>query len=115
MPEVSSSTMCSWPPASPPTSSGASTGGSGCLLLVAEALTNVAKYADARVASDRATCDGRYVLGEIEDDGVGGADAANGSGLRGLSHRVETLDGELSIESPKGGPTFLRARIPLSV
>jgi PAS domain S-box-containing protein len=81
--------------------------------VVAEALTNVAKYADARVASVRVTREGGHVLAEIEDDGVGGADAANGSGLRGLADRVEALDGKLSIESPKGGPTFLRARIPV--
>jgi PAS domain S-box-containing protein len=81
--------------------------------VVAEALTNVAKYARARVASVRVTREGRYVLAEIEDDGVGGADAANGSGLRGLADRVEALDGELSIESPKGGPTLLRAKIPV--
>ena len=81
--------------------------------VVAEALTNVAKYARARVASVRVTRESGYVLAEIEDDGVGGADAANGSGLRGLADRVEALDGELSIDSPKGGPTFLRARIPV--
>lgn len=81
--------------------------------VVAEALTNVAKYARARVASVRVIREGRYVLAEIEDDGVGGADAANGSGLRGLADRVEALDGALSIESPKGGPTLLRARIPV--
>ncbi len=81
--------------------------------VVAEALTNVAKYARARVASVRVTREAGYVLAEIEDDGVGGADAAAGSGLRGLADRVEALDGELSIDSPKGGPTFLRARIPV--
>jgi PAS domain S-box-containing protein len=80
--------------------------------VVAEALTNVAKYANARVASVRVAREGGYVLAEIEDDGTGGADAAKGSGLRGLADRVEALDGELSIESPKGGPTFLRAKIP---
>jgi PAS domain S-box-containing protein len=81
--------------------------------IVAEALTNVAKYARARVASVRVfQQDGRLVA-EVEDDGVGGADAANGSGLRGLSDRVEALDGELSIDSPRGGPTILRATIPL--
>jgi PAS domain S-box-containing protein len=80
--------------------------------VVAEALTNVAKYADARVASVRVIREGGFILAEIEDDGVGGADASNGSGLRGLADRVEALDGELSIVSPKGGPTFLRAKIP---
>jgi PAS domain S-box-containing protein len=81
--------------------------------VVAEALTNVAKYAQARVASVRVTREDGYILTEVEDDGVGGADADNGSGLRGLADRVEALDGELSIESPKGGPTFLRAKIPV--
>src|SRR5262249_22837967 len=82
--------------------------------VVAEALTNVAKYSRARVASVRVLRQGSHVLTEIEDDGVGGADPANGSGLRGLSDRVEALDGELTIDSPRGGPTILRARIPVS-
>jgi PAS domain S-box-containing protein len=81
--------------------------------VVAEALTNVAKYARARVASVRVFQEDGLVVAEIEDDGVGGADAADGSGLSGLSDRVEALDGELSIESPRGGPTILRATIPL--
>ena len=81
--------------------------------VVAEALTNVAKYSKARVASVRVLRHDRYVLAEIEDDGVGGAEPATGSGLRGLSDRVEALDGELTIDSPKGGPTIVRARIPV--
>ncbi len=81
--------------------------------VVAEALTNVAKYARARVASVRVFREDAEVVAEIEDDGVGGADGSEGSGLRGLADRVEALDGELEIESPRGGPTILRARIPL--
>jgi PAS domain S-box-containing protein len=81
--------------------------------VVAEALTNVAKYARARVASVRVFQEDGLVVAEIEDDGVGGADAAKGSGLRGLSDRVEALDGELAVESPRGGPMILRARIPI--
>ncbi len=81
--------------------------------VVAEALTNVAKYARARVASVRVFQENGQVVAEIEDDGVGGADKAKGSGLRGLSDRVEALDGELAVESPRGGPTVLRAKIPL--
>ena len=80
--------------------------------VVAEALTNVAKYARARVASVRVFQEDGQVVAEIEDDGVGGADKAKGSGLRGLSDRVEALDGELAVESPRGGPTILRVRIP---
>jgi len=81
--------------------------------VVAEGLTNVAKYARARVASVRVFQQDGYVVAEIEDDGVGGAVEGGGSGLRGLSDRVEALDGELSIDSPKGGPTILRATIPV--
>jgi PAS domain S-box-containing protein len=81
--------------------------------VVAEALTNVAKYARARVASVRVFKEDSQVVAEVEDDGVGGANAANGSGLRGLSDRVEALDGDLAVDSPRGGPTILRARIPL--
>jgi PAS domain S-box-containing protein len=81
--------------------------------VVAEALTNVAKYARARVASVRVFKEDGYLVTEVEDDGVGGAEVANGSGIRGLADRVEAVDGELSIKSPPGGPTILRARIPL--
>jgi PAS domain S-box-containing protein len=81
--------------------------------VVAEALTNVAKYAHARVASVRVFRKDGHVVAEVEDDGIGGANAADGSGLRGLSDRVEALDGELAIDSPRGGPTILRAKIPV--
>jgi signal transduction histidine kinase len=49
----------------------------------------------------------------VADDGVGGADPAGGSGLRGLADRVEALGGSLEIASPEGGGTTLRAEIPL--
>src|SRR5262249_11318938 len=81
--------------------------------VVAEALTNVAKYARARVASVRVFKEDGDLVTEIEDDGVGGADVTEGSGIRGLADRVEAVDGELSIQSPRGGPTILRARIPI--
>jgi PAS domain S-box-containing protein len=81
--------------------------------VVAEALTNVAKYARARVASVRVFREDGNVIAEVEDDGVGGADSAGGSGLRGLSDRIEALDGELRVDSPRGGPTILRATIPV--
>jgi PAS domain S-box-containing protein len=79
--------------------------------VVAEALTNVAKYARARVASVRVFRENGYVVAEVEDDGVGGAEPGGGSGLRGLADRVEALDGELSVVSPRGGPTLLRATV----
>ena len=50
---------------------------------------------------------------DIRDDGVGGADVAGGSGLRGLEDRVGALDGTLEVESPPGAGTLIRARIPL--
>ena len=50
---------------------------------------------------------------EVRDDGVGGADAGGGSGLRGLDDRVGALDGTLEVESPPGAGTLVRARIPL--
>jgi signal transduction histidine kinase len=80
----------------------------------AEALANTAKHA----AASRATVavrasDGRVRI-EIADDGVGGADPARGSGLRGLADRVETLGGTLQVQSVPGRGTHLAAEIPLS-
>jgi PAS domain S-box-containing protein len=81
--------------------------------VVAEALTNVAKYAAAtevRVSAQRN--DGRVVV-EVADDGVGGADPTRGSGLRGLADRVEALEGRLDVQSTEGGGTRVRAEIPV--
>ena len=80
--------------------------------VVAEALTNVSKYANARQASVRAhQADGHFVI-EISDDGVGGADAAAGTGLRGLVDRLGALEGTLEVTSPPGRGTHLRAELP---
>ena len=57
---------------------------------------------------------GSRLLIEIADDGVGGADQAKGSGLRGLDDRVAALGGELTVSSPPGRGTTVRASIPLS-
>ena len=79
---------------------------------VAEALTNVARYAAARrVEVEVARGDGRLRV-EVRDDGRGGADPAPGSGLRGLADRVAALDGVLERDRPPGGGTVLRAEIP---
>jgi signal transduction histidine kinase len=81
--------------------------------VVAEALTNVAKYAAASSASITVTgADGR-VLVEVTDDGIGGARLDAGSGLRGLADRVGALDGRIALDSPPGGGTRLRAEIPV--
>jgi signal transduction histidine kinase len=81
--------------------------------VVAEALTNVAKYAQASVAHVRVSRDNGRAFVEVSDDGVGGADATTGSGLRGLADRVAALDGTLDVESPHGGGTRIRAELPL--
>jgi signal transduction histidine kinase len=80
--------------------------------VVAEALTNVAKYAQATHASVRVDRDERRIVVEVTDDGVGGADPAHGSGLRGLWDRVGALDGRIEVVSPPGEGTRVRAEFP---
>ena len=80
--------------------------------VVSEALTNVAKYAEASAVEVSVTrMNGRAVV-EVSDDGRGGADPNQGSGLRGLVDRVEALDGVLQVESKPGAGTRIRAEIP---
>ncbi|HEX6698556.1 MAG TPA: histidine kinase [Solirubrobacteraceae bacterium] len=80
--------------------------------VASEALTNIAKYAHATTASVRVSRQGGSAVIEIADDGVGGADAAGGSGLRGLADRVEALDGRLTVVSPPGAGTTVIAELP---
>ena len=80
--------------------------------VVSEALTNVAKYAHASAATVAVRRADGQVTVEITDDGVGGADAGNGSGLRGLADRVAALDGTLTLESKPGHGTRIRVEIP---
>lgn len=80
--------------------------------VVAEGLTNVLKYAQARHAVIRARREHDDVVVEIEDDGVGGADERRGTGLQGLRDRVMALDGEFGVSSPEGAGTRIRARLP---
>jgi signal transduction histidine kinase len=80
----------------------------------AEALTNTAKHAAAARVTVAVTASEDRVRVEIADDGVGGADPARGSGLRGLADRVETLGGTLQVDSVPGRGTHLAAEIPLS-
>jgi PAS domain S-box-containing protein len=82
--------------------------------LIAEAVTNVAKYAQAtHVAVSVRPEDGNLVV-RVSDDGIGGADPAAGTGLRGLGDRVEALHGRLRIDSPHGGGTRISAEIPIT-
>ncbi|MDA0181459.1 histidine kinase [Solirubrobacter phytolaccae] len=80
--------------------------------VVAEALTNVAKYAHATHAKVEVRRENGHAVIDIRDDGIGGADTSTGSGLRGLSDRVGALDGALEIHSPTGAGTHIRAVIP---
>jgi signal transduction histidine kinase len=77
--------------------------------VVAEALTNVAKYAQATSASVSVRDQDGGLRVEVADDGVGGAQRAPGSGLSGLADRVEALGGRLVVESPPGHGTRIRA------
>jgi signal transduction histidine kinase len=78
-----------------------------------EGLANIAKYAEASCASlNVAVRDGALVVA-LSDDGVGGADASSGSGLRGLGDRVAALGGRFEVVSPRGRGTRLQAELPL--
>lgn len=81
--------------------------------MVAEALTNVAKYAGVDAARVRASVQGHVLEVAVEDGGTGGAVATTGSGLSGLADRLAAVDGSLAIESPPGAGTRVVGRIPL--
>jgi signal transduction histidine kinase len=81
--------------------------------LIAEALTNVTKYAGASAVRVGVSAGEDTVVVEVSDDGVGGADPSGGTGLRGLADRVEALGGSLAVSSPEGAGTSLRAEIPV--
>jgi signal transduction histidine kinase len=85
---------------------------SAVYFVVAEALTNAARYSRAQTVTVGVVRDNGHVDVEVRDDGVGGADADQGSGLRGLQDRVAALDGRLELTSPQGLGTILRATIP---
>jgi signal transduction histidine kinase len=79
-----------------------------------EGLANVAKYAGAARASVRLRLDESHLFVEVADDGVGGADPASGSGLRGLADRVAALGGRFEVESPRGRGTRMMVALPLA-
>jgi signal transduction histidine kinase len=82
--------------------------------LIAEPLTNVAKYARASTVRIPVAAGERSFAVEVSDDGVGGPDPAAGSGLRGLADRVEAVGGSLEVVSPAGAGTSLRAKTPIA-
>jgi PAS domain S-box-containing protein len=80
--------------------------------VVSESLANVQKYARATEVTIGVEQRNGHTIVEVRDDGVGGAEAGNGSGLRGLADRVEALGGRLEVDSPVGAGTTVRAVIP---
>jgi signal transduction histidine kinase len=84
----------------------------GAYFVIAEALTNVLKHAHVSAASVCVAARNGRLHVEVSDDGSGGARATGGSGLRGLADRIEALGGQLTITSPEGAGTTLRAELP---
>jgi GAF domain-containing protein len=82
--------------------------------VVAEALTNTAKHADATLIDVHAAADAGVLRVGVRDDGRGGADPNGGSGLVGLTDRVEALGGRLSLHSPPGAGTTVEIILPLA-
>ncbi len=85
---------------------------SAAYFVVAEALTNVAKYSRASHANVNVRRDDGRIVVEVSDDGIGGADPERGTGLRGLLDRVAALEGNLEVDSQRGRGTTVRASIP---
>jgi signal transduction histidine kinase len=81
--------------------------------LVSEALANAAKHSQASVVTVEVAAEDGVVLLAMRDDGIGGADPTQGSGLIGLSDRVEALGGRIEISSPAGRGTSLLVTIPV--
>jgi signal transduction histidine kinase len=82
--------------------------------VVTEALTNVAKHSRATHCAVTVSADGELVLVQVRDNGRGAAHLGKGYGLAGLADRLASVDGELDVVSPPGGPTVLTAQIPLA-
>ena len=80
--------------------------------LVSEAVTNAVKHAHANEVRISVASDGHVLRVEVSDDGIGGAAPQGGSGIRGLTDRVEALGGTLVVSSPPGRGTTLRAELP---
>jgi PAS domain S-box-containing protein len=88
---------------------------SAAYFVVAESLTNTLKYARAASATVRVAPRGEVLVIEVTDDGCGGAEPKEGSGLGGLRDRVEALDGMFEVSSPAGQGTRIRAELPLVI
>jgi signal transduction histidine kinase len=82
--------------------------------VVTEALANVAKHSSAKRCEVRCKREGPRLVVEVWDDGAGGARIEPGGGLAGLARRIAGVDGTFSVSSPEGGPTLVRAEIPVA-
>ena len=82
--------------------------------VVAEAITNLTRYAHASTARVSATVEDDHLVTIVQDDGRGGADSTRGSGLRGLADRVAAARGRLEVLSPVGVGTTIRVELPLT-
>ena len=80
--------------------------------VVSEGLANIGKHAQATSATVDVSRSGRQLVVEVVDDGIGGADTEQGSGLRGLADRVEAIGGRLQVWTPHGRGTRVRAELP---
>jgi len=85
---------------------------SAAYFAVAEALTNVIKHAHAEHAWIQLSHNGDVLIARIKDDGTGGANPSNGTGLRGIERRLSAFDGNVAVKSPPGGPTELAMVLP---
>ncbi|WP_104127118.1 histidine kinase [Cryobacterium sp. Y57] len=91
----------------------ASAASEGCAYFtVSEAITNAVKHSSATAIHIAAQTTAQELIVTVTDNGHGGADETLGTGIRGLKERAETLGGALNIDSPPGGPTMLRLRLP---
>jgi len=81
--------------------------------VVTEALANVAKHSGAKRCEVRCRREGPRLVVEVWDDGSGGARVEPGGGLAGLASRIAGVDGTFFLSSPEGGPTVVRAEIPV--
>ncbi len=89
--------------------------GSAVYFAVAEALTNAAKHSGARTIHIQLHYEHETLRAEVTDDGAGGADPEQGTGLKGVERRLATFDGILAVSSPPGGPTIVVIEVPCAL
>ena len=88
---------------------------SACYFAIAEALANAVKHSGARHAGIRIHYSSGLLRIQVADDGVGGADPEQGTGLKGVERRLGTFDGIMAVSSPPGGPTMIAMEVPCAL